>query len=87
MGEIRDFVKAWFSENYDLQGYPEQPDEENYEVKSMAAACIKAAEAAGISERDLRAELGDIEACIQTEIEQAVERGSQGNRQPIAEGR
>jgi hypothetical protein len=74
MSKVSDFVKVWFSEHYDSGGYPEQPGEEEYEAKSMAAECIEAAKAAGISEPKLRAELGDVEAYIRTEIEQAVGR-------------
>jgi hypothetical protein len=76
MSKARNFMKAWFAENYNAGDYPEQPGEEKYKAKSMALVCIKAAETIGISEEDLRAELGDIEAYIQAEIEQAIERGS-----------
>ena len=79
MTKVSDFVKAWFSKHYDSGGYPEQPGEEEYEAKTMAAVCIEAAKAAGISEPELSAELGDVEAYIRTEIEKAVER-VQNNR-------
>ena len=73
MREAKSFVKAWFSENYQSQGYPEQPGEDHYEAKSMASECIKAAKAVGISEGDLAAELGDMEAYMRAEIARAVE--------------
>ncbi len=72
MNKARDFVKAWFLENYDSEGYPEQPGEEHYKAKTIAAQCVKAAEALGISECDLKAELGDIEAYMRAEIERDV---------------
>ena len=50
MNRARNFVKAWFLENYDSEGYPDQPGEEHYEAKTMAAQCVKAAEAVGISD-------------------------------------
>ena len=74
MDQAQDFVKTWFLENYDSEGYPEQPGEEHYEAKTMAAQCVKAAEAVGISEGDLKAELGDMEAHFRAEIERAVGR-------------
>jgi hypothetical protein len=74
MSKARDFVKTWFLENYDSEGYPDQPGEEHYKAKTMAAQCVKAAEAVGISECDLKAELGDIEVHIRAEIERAIER-------------
>lgn len=73
MREAKSFVKAWFSENYRSQGYPEQPGEDHYEAKSMASECIKAAKAVGISEGDLAAELGDMEVYMRAEIARAVE--------------
>jgi hypothetical protein len=72
MREAKRFVKAWFSKNYDSQGYPEQPGEDHYEAKSMASECMKAAKAAGISEGDLAAELGDMAAYMRAEIARAV---------------
>ena len=72
MNKARDFVKVWFLENYNSEGYPEQPGEEHYEAKTMATQCVKAAEAVGISECDLKAELGDMEAHFRAEIERAV---------------
>jgi hypothetical protein len=74
MNKAQDFVKTWFLENYDSEGYPDQPGEEHYQAKTMAAQCIIAAEAVGISECDLKAELGNIEVYIRAEIEEAVGR-------------
>jgi hypothetical protein len=63
-----DFVRDWVSENVHFVGYPTD-DGIDPEAKALAVQFIAAAEAEGISRKDLEKECGDISSFLHGELE------------------
>lgn len=56
------FVEGWVSENVHPVAY--EPDENSLEARQFAVQCLAAAEAEGITRKEIEEEVGDIVAYI-----------------------
>jgi hypothetical protein len=69
-----EFVESWVSENIGAKGH--QAEGVNPQAEALAAQCIKAAKAEGISQAEIDAAFDDLTKFIAGEIEEANDRGA-----------
>lgn len=69
-----EFVESWVSENISAKG--RQVEGINPQAEALAALCIKAAKAEGISQAEIDAAFDDLIKFIAGEIEEANDRGA-----------
>ena len=60
MSSTKNFITAWFADNYYFEGYPAPRGERDPQSESMAQDCFRAAAEVGISRQEITDEIGDL---------------------------